>query len=64
MESDPVSVLDLAAQVLGSSLAAEIWFSKPNMGLNQEKPEELVKTAEGEEVVRTLLLRMDYCIYC
>mgnify|MGYP001251338722 CR=1 FL=1 len=64
MESELASVFDLAAQVLGSSLEAQLWFSQPAMGLNQQTPEDLVKTTPGEELVRTFLMRMDYYIYC
>ena len=57
------SMAALAKEVLGSQDAAEQWLSKPAIALDQRRPIELLQSSEGAEMVKTLLLRMDYGVY-
>ena len=57
------SVTDQAIDVFGSREAAERWLSSPAMGLDQRMPIDLLHNAEGTEMVKTLLTRMDYGVY-
>ena len=56
-------VLVKATQVLGSQEDAELWLSSPAIALDGRKPIELMVTAQGVELVKTLLDRMAYGVY-
>jgi putative toxin-antitoxin system antitoxin component (TIGR02293 family) len=58
-----VSVTSQAIDVLGSQDAAEQWLCSPAMGLNGAKPIDLMQSAEGAEMVKILLTRMDCGVY-
>jgi putative toxin-antitoxin system antitoxin component (TIGR02293 family) len=57
------AITEQAIDALGSQEAAELWLSKPAMGLDQRKPIDLLQSSEGAELVKTLLTRMDYGVY-
>jgi putative toxin-antitoxin system antitoxin component (TIGR02293 family) len=57
------AITEQAIDTLGSQEAAELWLSKPAMGLEQRKPIDLLQSSEGAELVKTLLTRMDYGVY-
>lgn len=57
------AITEQAIDTLGSQEAAELWLSKPAMGLDQRKPIDLLQSSEGAELVKTLLTRMDYGVY-
>lgn len=53
-----------ASQVFGSRGKAEEWLSKPAMGLDGQRPIDLLQTAQGAELVNDFLTRLDYGVYC
>ncbi|WP_310461669.1 antitoxin Xre/MbcA/ParS toxin-binding domain-containing protein [Sphaerotilus sp.] len=57
------TVLEQAVDVLGSRAEAEHWLVTPASGLDLRRPIELLQTSEGTELVKTLLVRMDYGVY-
>ncbi|ACC76364.1 antitoxin Xre/MbcA/ParS toxin-binding domain-containing protein [Paraburkholderia caribensis] len=57
------SITEQAIDVLGSKDAAEHWLSTPAIGLDQRRPIDLLQSSEGAELVKTLLIRMDYGVY-
>jgi len=57
------SITEQAIDVLGSKEAAEHWLSTPAIGLDQRRPIDLLQSSEGAELVKTLLIRMDYGVY-
>ncbi|HQC96550.1 MAG TPA: MbcA/ParS/Xre antitoxin family protein [Aquabacterium sp.] len=52
-----------AAEVFGSREAAEVWMSRPAIGLDRKRPLDCLHTEEGAQVVRDFLVRLDYCVY-
>ncbi len=52
-----------AQEVLGSKEEAERWMTSPAIGLNSRRPIDLLATATGGDLVKTLLERMEYGIY-
>jgi putative toxin-antitoxin system antitoxin component (TIGR02293 family) len=56
-------VLAKATDVLGSQEGAEAWLSRPAVGLNQQRPIDLLATAAGVELVESFLTRLDYGVY-
>jgi putative toxin-antitoxin system antitoxin component (TIGR02293 family) len=57
------SVAEMAIEVLGSQDAAERWLSAPAIGLDQRRPIDLLQSTGGTELVKKLLIRMDYGVY-
>jgi putative toxin-antitoxin system antitoxin component (TIGR02293 family) len=49
--------------VFGSRLEADRWFIEPAMGLNIQKPIDLVSTSEGRELVANFLGQLEYGVY-
>jgi putative toxin-antitoxin system antitoxin component (TIGR02293 family) len=56
-------VLAKATDVFGSQEQAEAWLSRPAVGLNQQRPIDLLTTAAGVELVESFLTRLDYGVY-
>ncbi|WP_421935032.1 type II toxin-antitoxin system Xre/ParS family antitoxin [Phenylobacterium sp.] len=56
-------VLAKATAVFGSQAEAELWLQRPAMGLNQNKPLDLLSTAAGVEAVEEHLGRLEYGVY-
>lgn len=56
-------VNDLATQVFGSRGAAQEWLQRPAMALEQRAPAKLLETAQGRQVVYTLLQQLEYGVY-
>jgi putative toxin-antitoxin system antitoxin component (TIGR02293 family) len=56
-------IVGLATQVLGSQNAAEEWLSSPALGLDEERPLDLLDTPAGVELVETYLGRMAHGVY-
>lgn len=66
MPPDPTiveQILTQAAEVFGGREAAEAWMSRPAMGLDGLRPIDWLQTAEGVQVVRDFLARLEYCVY-
>lgn len=57
------TILAQAANVFGSKEGAAEWLMQPAMALNQNRPIELLGTAEGREQVDRLLTRLQYGVY-
>lgn len=57
------AVTEQAIDVLGSQEAAEAWLERPAIGLDRNRPIDLIASSEGTEAVKTLLKRMDYEVY-
>jgi putative toxin-antitoxin system antitoxin component (TIGR02293 family) len=55
--------LALATRVFGSRDDAEKWLITPAVGLNGERPIDLLTTAPGTRLVESYLIRMDYGVY-
>lgn len=53
-----------ASEVFGSQGKAVEWLSKPAMGLDGQRPIELLQTVQGAELVNDFLTRLDYGVYC
>lgn len=56
-------ILAKAEQVLGTREEAEQWLSRPALGLDSRRPIDLMATAQGAELVKTLLEQMEYGVY-
>ena len=56
-------ILAKATAVFGSKEAAEQWLERPAMGLNRQKPIDLLATPAGVALVEQLLGRIEYGVY-
>ena len=56
-------ILARATRVLGSQEDAELWLSRPAIGLNQQRPIDLLATTAGVEIVEDHLERLEYGVY-
>jgi putative toxin-antitoxin system antitoxin component (TIGR02293 family) len=56
-------ILAKAMAVFGSKEAAEQWLERPAMGLNRQKPIDLLATPAGVELVEEFLVRLEYGVY-
>ena len=52
-----------ATEIFGSREEAERWMSKPAMGLDGERPIDLLQTVQGAELVNDFLGRLEYGVY-
>jgi putative toxin-antitoxin system antitoxin component (TIGR02293 family) len=57
------AVLAKATAVLGSEEAAQAWLNSPQIGLDRQRPLDLLATAPGAQLVVDLLLRMERGVY-
>jgi putative toxin-antitoxin system antitoxin component (TIGR02293 family) len=56
-------LLTRATAVLGSQAEAEKWFERPAIGLNQQRPIDLLSTPAGVELVEDYLGRLAHGVY-
>lgn len=56
-------ILAKATSVFGSQGEAEQWLERRTMGLNQQRPIDLLATPAGVELVEEFLGRLDYGVY-
>ena len=56
-------ILAKATRVLGSQDEAEQWLRRPAIGLNQERPLDLLTTPAGLKLVEDYLGRLEYSVY-
>lgn len=56
-------ILSKATEVFGSQAEAEAFLDRPAMGLNQNRPIDLLSTPAGVEIVETHLERIKYGVY-
>jgi putative toxin-antitoxin system antitoxin component (TIGR02293 family) len=52
-----------ASEVFGGKERAEEWMSKPAMGLDGQRPIEMLQTVQGAELVNDFLTRLEYGVY-
>lgn len=52
-----------ATEVMGSEAAAEAWMNEPYIGLDNEKPVDLVTTPAGAGAVKTYLNQIEHGVY-
>ncbi len=52
-----------ATDVFGGKEAAEAWVSKTAMGLDGQRPIDLLQTVQGAELVNDFLTRLQYGVY-
>lgn len=60
----PADVHQLVIRVLGSQAVAARWMERPAPALDGRCPGELLANDAGVEAVRTLLMRIEYGVYC
>lgn len=60
---DFAKIMSKAGQVLGSLEEAEHWMTSPAIGLEQQRPIDLMSTSAGVDLVEQLLGRMEYGVY-
>jgi len=56
-------ILAKATRVLGSQDEAEQWLKRPAIGLNQQRPVDLLTTPAGVKLVEDYLGRLEYDVY-
>jgi putative toxin-antitoxin system antitoxin component (TIGR02293 family) len=56
-------ILAKATAVFGSQQEAELWLERPAVGLDQERPIDLLQTPAGVELVEDFLRRLEYGVY-
>ena len=56
-------ILTRATEVFGSRRAAEDWLGRRALGLDGERPLDLLATGEGAAMVEVYLERLFYCVY-
>lgn len=56
-------ILAKATEIFGSKEDAELWVSKPAMGLDGQRPIDLLQTVQGAELVNDFLGRLEYGVY-
>lgn len=52
-----------ASEVFGSLEAAEKWFDQPAIGLERNRPIDLLDTPAGQEMVENYLEQLEYGVY-
>jgi putative toxin-antitoxin system antitoxin component (TIGR02293 family) len=52
-----------ATEVFGSKARAEAWMVTPAMGLDRQRPIDLLQTVQGAEIVTDFLTRLEYGVY-
>ncbi|WP_106640645.1 MbcA/ParS/Xre antitoxin family protein [Allosphingosinicella vermicomposti] len=57
------SLRQKAAEVFGSVEDATVWFQQPAIGLNRQRPIDLIGTDEGRELVSTYLDQIEFGVY-
>ncbi len=62
-QADSADALAKATQVFGSAGEAERWMSRPAMGLDGQRPVDLLQTVRGTELVHDFLVRLEYGVY-
>jgi putative toxin-antitoxin system antitoxin component (TIGR02293 family) len=56
-------ILATASALLGSQEDAERWLKTPAVGLNQQRPIDLLTTRAGAELVENFLKQLEYGVY-
>ncbi|HEY8696357.1 MAG TPA: antitoxin Xre/MbcA/ParS toxin-binding domain-containing protein [Rhizomicrobium sp.] len=56
-------MLSEATSIFGSQTEAERWLERPALGLNRQRPIDLLTTSAGRRLVATFLTRLKYGVY-
>jgi len=56
-------VLALAEHILGGAEEAQRWMIRPALGLDVQRPIDMLRTVPGTEVVEEFLMRLEYGVY-
>ncbi|MEX1153246.1 antitoxin Xre-like helix-turn-helix domain-containing protein [Parvibaculum sp.] len=56
-------ILAKATDLLGSQPEAEQWLERPAMGLDRQRPIDLLETPAGVEMVEDFLTQLEYGVY-
>ena len=56
-------ILAKASATLGSQEDAERWLQTPAVGLNRQRPIDLLATRAGAEIVENFLSQLEYGVY-
>lgn len=57
------ALLAKAEQVFGGRKEAKRWFARRAMGLDGQRPRDLLQSSEGLEVLTDFLTRLEYGVY-
>jgi putative toxin-antitoxin system antitoxin component (TIGR02293 family) len=58
-----IEVSAQAERILGSASQAEDWLARPALGLDRQRPLDLLTSAPGIQAVKDLLTRIEYGVY-
>jgi putative toxin-antitoxin system antitoxin component (TIGR02293 family) len=56
-------ILARATEIFGSQAEAERWLEQPALGLDQQRPIDLLQTPAGVKLVEDFLGRLEYGVY-
>lgn len=59
----PIEILARATEVFGSPEEAKRWLEQPALGLDQQRPIDLLQTPAGAKLVEDFLGRLEYSVY-
>jgi putative toxin-antitoxin system antitoxin component (TIGR02293 family) len=57
------AILIKAIEVFGSKEDAELWLRSPAMGLDGQRPIDLLRSPEGNRLVEEFLFRLEHGVY-
>ena len=60
---DRAEILAKPSATLGSQEDAERWLRTPAIGLNRQRPIDLLATRAGAEIVENFLSQLEYGVY-
>jgi putative toxin-antitoxin system antitoxin component (TIGR02293 family) len=60
---DRAKILAKAYAIFGSQEDAERWLRSPAIGLNRQRPIDLLAIRAGAEIVETFLSQLEYGVY-
>jgi putative toxin-antitoxin system antitoxin component (TIGR02293 family) len=61
---DPdTAIFAKAVEIFGSKEEAELWLRRPAMGLDGQRPIDLLKSPEGKQLVEEFLARLEHGVY-
>jgi len=55
--------LRLATKIMGGEDEAKRWMVKRVMGLDGQRPVDLLRSADGAQIVKDFLVRVEYGVY-
>jgi putative toxin-antitoxin system antitoxin component (TIGR02293 family) len=60
---DRAEILAKASAILGSQEDAERWLQTPAIGLNRQRPIDLLANRAGAEIIENFLSQLEYGVY-